>query len=204
MKTAQKNVLEHILSCHHWNHIDRVCYRIHSSNPLSGEARERVEQAIESKTYTGPETVIIGGEFVDGKRIGGEMYNVYQTLIEDGKAKSCTCPSRKPCKHMTQLEAHEAERRQESEDFHAWLGEIDPDKNHQEWTREELAAQAPRDAGLVQAPNGVWMTPERLANVPGNIPMERASLGNNRHTLPAQVVAPTPAHVSQAWLLGRR
>ncbi len=36
--------------------------------------------------------------------------DTYQTSLFNGKACSCTCPSRKPCYHMTGCEAHEAER----------------------------------------------------------------------------------------------
>ena len=34
----------------------------------------------------------------------------YETYMFAGKATSCTCPAHKPCYHMTQLEAKEAER----------------------------------------------------------------------------------------------
>jgi hypothetical protein len=34
----------------------------------------------------------------------------YQVHMFDGKACSCTCPSRKPCKHMSRCEAQEQER----------------------------------------------------------------------------------------------
>jgi hypothetical protein len=34
----------------------------------------------------------------------------YTTCLFNGKACSCSCPARKPCYHMIQLEAREAER----------------------------------------------------------------------------------------------
>lgn len=34
----------------------------------------------------------------------------YETTLFDGKATACTCPAKKPCYHMTQLEAKEAAR----------------------------------------------------------------------------------------------
>jgi hypothetical protein len=34
----------------------------------------------------------------------------YETYVFDGRAVSCTCDSRKPCYHMTQLEQKESER----------------------------------------------------------------------------------------------
>ena len=36
--------------------------------------------------------------------------NTYTTTLVNGKATGCTCPSRKPCYHGTQLEALEAAR----------------------------------------------------------------------------------------------
>lgn len=36
----------------------------------------------------------------------------YTTTIINGHATGCTCPARKPCYHMKQLEAREAEREQ--------------------------------------------------------------------------------------------
>lgn len=73
--------------------------------------------------------------------------DTYMACLFDGKATSCRCASRKPCYHMTQLEAREAQRNQ----------------------------PVAREDSLVEAPNGVWMTPEELANVPGaNIEREQA------------------------------
>lgn len=34
----------------------------------------------------------------------------YTTCLFNGKACSCSCPSKKPCYHMTGVEAYEAER----------------------------------------------------------------------------------------------
>lgn len=36
--------------------------------------------------------------------------DVYQTTLVHGKATGCTCPAKKPCYHMAQLEAIEAAR----------------------------------------------------------------------------------------------
>lgn len=38
--------------------------------------------------------------------------DTYTTCLFNGKATSCTCPARKPCYHMTQLETIEAARPQ--------------------------------------------------------------------------------------------
>lgn len=57
----------------------------------------------------------------------------YQTYLFDGKATSCECPSRKPCKHMDLAEQHEAERQGEQ-----FLEGLDEDKKLIEWTAEEL------------------------------------------------------------------
>lgn len=38
-------------------------------------------------------------------------HNKYCCTLKDGKAIGCSCPSRKPCYHMIQLEAKEQERR---------------------------------------------------------------------------------------------
>ena len=54
----------------------------------------------------------------DGKPNGRISYLVrssngkdtYCTTLIDGKASGCSCPSKKPCYHMTQLEAKEAAR----------------------------------------------------------------------------------------------
>lgn len=108
----QKNVRDQILSCHRWNHEDRVCYRTRSHSPLSAKARAAVEKDMDmqGENYSGPETIVI-----DGKR-----YIVYQTLLVNGKAISCTCPATKPCYHETQLEAKHAQEQQlrrEREEF---------------------------------------------------------------------------------------
>ena len=42
--------------------------------------------------------------------VRGSKGEQYETCLFDGKATSCTCESRKPCYHMTQLEQKEAER----------------------------------------------------------------------------------------------
>lgn len=39
----------------------------------------------------------------------------YTCYLFDGKATSCDCPARKPCYHMSQLEAHEAATRETHE-----------------------------------------------------------------------------------------
>ena len=54
----------------------------------------------------------------EGKLTGVIVYAVrssngkgsYRTTLVNGKATGCTCPARKPCCHMTQLEAIEAAR----------------------------------------------------------------------------------------------
>ncbi len=54
----------------------------------------------------------------NGKPNGYVVYEVkssngvdtYKTTLKDGLAKSCTCPSYKPCYHMTQLQEREAQR----------------------------------------------------------------------------------------------
>ncbi len=55
------------------------------------------------------------------KRNGHVVYTVrsssgqdtYTTTLVNGKATGCSCPSYKPCYHMTQLEEKEASRREE-------------------------------------------------------------------------------------------
>lgn len=37
--------------------------------------------------------------------------DIYCTTLINGKASGCSCPARKPCYHMTQLEAREAARK---------------------------------------------------------------------------------------------
>jgi hypothetical protein len=39
----------------------------------------------------------------------------YQTFLFDGRASSCTCPAKKPCYHMVQLQQREARRASEQE-----------------------------------------------------------------------------------------
>lgn len=39
--------------------------------------------------------------------------DVYQTTLYAGNAASCTCPARKPCYHLTQVQAIEANRQEE-------------------------------------------------------------------------------------------
>src|SRR2546429_2020902 len=56
----------------------------------------------------------------DGKPNGKVSYLVrssdgkteYCTTLIDGKASGCSCPSHKPCYHMSQLEAKEQERKE--------------------------------------------------------------------------------------------
>lgn len=41
--------------------------------------------------------------------------DTYQTTFYNGKASGCSCPSYKPCYHMTQLQAREDERKQQEQ-----------------------------------------------------------------------------------------
>lgn len=69
-----------------------------------------------AKTSKNVKTQIVARYFI--KRNGHIVYAVrssngkdlYHTTIINGKATGCTCPSYKPCYHMTQLEEIEAER----------------------------------------------------------------------------------------------
>jgi len=58
----------------------------------------------------------------------------YATSLFDGNATGCTCPSRKPCKHMKAAEAKEAARQEAT-------SEIPEEKEEREWTeyRQGLA-----------------------------------------------------------------
>jgi hypothetical protein len=61
----------------------------------------------------------------DGKLNGRVTYLVkssdgttkYCTTLIDGKPSGCSCPSRKPCYHMHQLETREQERKAVAEQF---------------------------------------------------------------------------------------
>jgi hypothetical protein len=46
--------------------------------------------------------------------------DTYTCTLVDGKATGCSCPSHKPCYHMTQLEAREAARREKLETARAY------------------------------------------------------------------------------------
>lgn len=61
----------------------------------------------------------------------------YETSLFDGKATSCSCPSRKPCKHMKHSEQVEQERK---------VVESPEQKEEREWSeyRRELARKLAR------------------------------------------------------------
>jgi hypothetical protein len=65
----------------------------------------------------------------------------YETYFFDGRALSCTCNSRKPCYHMTQLEAKEAERIETTQVValaEAYVREeIDEDATYDAWKKAE-------------------------------------------------------------------
>lgn len=89
---------------HSWNHISRVCYRSWASKPLSQRDELAYKKAVTADKPT---------EY-EAKEYNGRLYRVYQTIIEDGKARCCSCPATKPCKHMKHYEQVEASRNQTS------------------------------------------------------------------------------------------
>ena len=68
----------------------------------------------------------------DGKPNGRISYLVrssngedtYCTTLIDGKASGCSCPSKKPCYHMTQLEAKEAARLFAAKVLPVWTADL--------------------------------------------------------------------------------
>jgi len=85
---------------HSWNHISRVCYRSWASKPLSQKDELAYKKAITANQPT---------EY-EAREYNGRLYRVYQTIIEDGKARCCSCPAVKPCKHMKHYEQVEEVR----------------------------------------------------------------------------------------------
>lgn len=120
---------------HSWNHISRVCYRSWASKPLSTKEAETYKKDITENKPT---------EY-EAKERDGRLYRVYQTILEDGKAKCCSCPATKPCKHMTHYEQVETQRFQatvaptaSSEAAPSDQDESNEEANIERWTDEEL------------------------------------------------------------------
>ncbi len=79
---------------------------------MTTATRTRKSAAIESVTTiarvqfkSDPRKVVYLNRSSDGE-------TQYETFLFDGRATSCTCPSRKPCKHMAHSEQAEAKRQE--------------------------------------------------------------------------------------------
>src|SRR5450432_1859712 len=72
--------------------------------------------------------------------VRGSKGEQYETYFFAGKATSCTCESRKPCYHMTQLETKEAERVETTETValaEEYIREdLDDDAKYETWKQE--------------------------------------------------------------------
>jgi SWIM zinc finger len=74
---------------------------------------------------------------------GATKYNVF---LFAGKASSCECPSRKPCRHMKAAESREAERQAQAAVEDDFSDLIEPDYN------DEIAAAMARLRSQAQVP----------------------------------------------------